>query len=63
LPVFPIGGITPENVASLAEAGATRAAVGAGILAAPDPAAAAIAIDRALRGGGAADGAGGRGVR
>lgn len=49
IPVFSIGGITPENVASLAAAGATRVAVGAGILSAPDPAAAALAIHRALR--------------
>lgn len=49
LPVFPIGGITPGNVASLVAAGARRAAVGAGVLAAPDPAAAARAIADALR--------------
>lgn len=49
LPVFPIGGITPDNVGSLAAAGATRAAVGAGILAAADPAAAARALREALR--------------
>jgi thiamine-phosphate pyrophosphorylase len=48
LPVFPIGGITPDNVASLAAAGATRVAVGAGILSAPDPAAAARAVAAAL---------------
>lgn len=48
LPVFPIGGITPANVATLAAAGATRAAVGAGILAAPDPADAARALREAL---------------
>ena len=50
LPVFPIGGITPANVAELAAAGATRAAVGAGILAAADPASAARAVREALRG-------------
>ncbi len=46
LPLFPIGGITPDNVGSLVAAGARRAAVGAGILAATDPAEAA----RRLRG-------------
>jgi thiamine-phosphate diphosphorylase len=39
LPLFPIGGITAENVSELRSIG--RAAVGAGILAAPDPPAAA----------------------
>lgn len=48
LPVFPIGGITPENVAGLAARGATRAAVGAGILADPDPAAATRRLREAL---------------
>lgn len=38
LPVFPIGGITPENVGLLADAGARRVAVGAGVLASDDPA-------------------------
>lgn len=51
LPVFPIGGITPANVEALAAAGARRAAVGAGILDAPDPAAAARRI-RAVLGAG-----------
>jgi thiamine-phosphate pyrophosphorylase len=37
LPVFPIGGITPDRVGSLRRAGAKRVAVGAGILAAPSP--------------------------
>ncbi len=41
LPVFPIGGITPENAPALVSAGAKRLAVGAGILRAADPAAAA----------------------
>ena len=50
LPVFPIGGITPGNAHVLAAAGATRAAVGAGILAAPDPADAACAVRKALGG-------------
>ena len=36
LPVFPIGGITPANVAAVAAAG--RVAVGAGVLEASDPA-------------------------
>jgi thiamine-phosphate pyrophosphorylase len=49
LPVFPIGGIAAANVASLVLAGATRVAVGLGILAQPDPAAAVRAIDTALR--------------
>lgn len=49
LPVFPIGGITPENVTHLASAGATRAAVGAGILGALDPANAARGVQKALR--------------
>lgn len=44
LPLFPIGGIAPENAAELAPVG--RAAVSAAVLGAPDPAAAA----RALRG-------------
>jgi thiamine-phosphate pyrophosphorylase len=49
LPVFPIGGITPQNVRSLVDAGADRVAVGAGILADEDPAEATIAIAAALR--------------
>jgi thiamine-phosphate pyrophosphorylase len=49
LPVFPIGGITPDRVADLVAAGALRVAVGAGILAADDPTAAAAAIGAALR--------------
>lgn len=48
LPVFPIGGITPDNVAALVAAGASRAAVGAGILAAADPAAAARTLRERL---------------
>jgi len=48
LPVFPIGGITPANVAALVAAGARRAAVGTGILAAADPATAARALREAL---------------
>lgn len=48
LPVFPIGGITPENVAEVAAAG--RAAVGAGVLEASDPARAARRLDAMLRG-------------
>jgi thiamine-phosphate pyrophosphorylase len=47
LPVFPIGGVTPENVEAVAAAG--RAAVGAGVLEAPDPAEAVRRIDAALR--------------
>ena len=48
LPLFPIGGISPENVASLAAAGATRAAVGSGVLGADDPAEAARRLRAAL---------------
>ena len=51
LPLFPIGGITPQNVHALVAAGATRAAVGSGILAAEDPAAAARGLRDALRPG------------
>jgi len=47
-PLFPIGGISPSNAALLAGAGAHRLAVGAGILAAKDPAAAARHLDEAL---------------
>lgn len=50
VPVFPIGGITPTNVGALVAAGATRAAVGAGVLGADDPAAAAQAIAAVLAG-------------
>ncbi len=49
LPLFPIGGVTPENVASLVAAGARRVAVGSGIVGAADPAAAARSIGDALR--------------
>jgi thiamine-phosphate pyrophosphorylase len=49
LPFFPIGGITPANAASLVAAGARRVAVGAGVLAAADPAAAVRALDGLLR--------------
>lgn len=48
LPVFPIGGILQEHVPALAAAGARAVAVGAAILAADDPAAAAEALHRAL---------------
>lgn len=48
VPLFPIGGIGPENVGVLAAAGARRVAVGAGVLSAADPAAAARAIDAGL---------------
>ncbi len=44
LPLFPIGGITPENAASLVAAGARRRAVGAAVLRAADPAAAALRL-------------------
>jgi len=46
IPLFPIGGITPSNSGELEHVG--RACVGAAILAAPDPAAAAAAIRAAL---------------
>jgi len=48
LPVFPIGGITVENVAGVAAAG--RAAVGAGVLEATDPADAVRRLHAALAG-------------
>ena len=48
IPVFPIGGITPQNSWLLRPSG--RAAVGSGILNHPDPRAAAQAIHRALTG-------------
>ncbi len=49
LPIFPIGGITPHHVSVLVAAGATRVAIGAGILSADDPAVAARRIADALR--------------
>ncbi len=49
LPLFPIGGITPANAGPLVDAGARRLAVGAGVLMAPDPAAAIRALDERLR--------------
>jgi hypothetical protein len=48
LPVFPIGGIAPENADELEHVG--RACVGAAILGARDPARAAAAIRLALGG-------------
>ena len=48
LPVFPIGGVSPATIQDLAAAGARRAAVGAGVLEAADPAAAVRAIHGAL---------------
>lgn len=50
-PVFPIGGIDADNLPQLIAAGATRAAVGAGILAAADPARAAGRIAALLKAG------------
>ena len=47
-PVFPIGGIGPATIGRLAAAGADRVALGAGLLAAPDPAAAVSACRAAL---------------
>jgi thiamine-phosphate pyrophosphorylase len=49
VPAFAIGGITPENVREVVDAGFRRVAVCAGILAADDPCAAARAIAAALR--------------
>ena len=48
LPIFPIGGIGPQNVTALVEAGATRIAVSGAICAAEDPEAAARALRAAL---------------
>ena len=48
LPLFPIGGVTPENAASLVAAGARRLAVGAAVLRAADPAAAAHTLANLL---------------
>ncbi|MGE0193747.1 MAG: thiamine phosphate synthase [Planctomycetota bacterium] len=48
-PVFAIGGIDDEGAARLGEAGVRRVAVGAGILLARDPGAAAVAIRSRLR--------------
>lgn len=48
LPVFAIGGITPENVGHLVRAGARHVAVSAAILSADDPAAAAAALRHAI---------------
>lgn len=50
LPVFPVGGVTPANAAQIACAG--RAAVGAGVLEAPDPAAAVLRLHALLEAGG-----------
>jgi thiamine-phosphate pyrophosphorylase len=49
VPAFAIGGITGESVALVVDAGFRRVAVCAGILATPDPAAAARRIRDALR--------------
>lgn len=48
LPIFPIGGITPDNVGAVVAAGGRRVAVGAAILQAADPAAATRELLRAL---------------
>ncbi|PKB59624.1 MAG: thiamine-phosphate diphosphorylase [SAR202 cluster bacterium Casp-Chloro-G2] len=66
LPLIGIGGITPENAATVIEAGASGVAVITNILAAPDPAAAAAELKQVLRqacrlGGGGAAGVGSRG--
>lgn len=47
-PVFPIGGVGPSGIATLAARGVRRAAVGSAILDAADPRAAAIACRNAL---------------
>jgi thiamine-phosphate pyrophosphorylase len=49
LPVFPIGGIRPDNAPELIAAGAVRLAVSAAICGAPDPRAAAAAFRALLR--------------
>jgi thiamine-phosphate pyrophosphorylase len=51
LPLFPIAGITTANAGALVEAGATRLAIGAGILAHEDPAGAARAFASMVRRG------------
>jgi thiamine-phosphate pyrophosphorylase len=48
LPAFALGGITIENVAQAAAAGARRIAVSQAVCAAEDPRAAARALRRAL---------------
>ncbi len=48
-PLFAIGGITPDNVASLVAQGIRRVAVSSALLLAADPEAAASSIRRALR--------------
>ena len=48
LPVYAIGGLTPDRVASVVNAGAHGVAVRTGILGAPDPARAARAFTEAL---------------
>ncbi|MBE7492208.1 MAG: thiamine phosphate synthase [Planctomycetes bacterium] len=48
VPVFAIGGITPQNVSQVAAAGARHVAVSAGLLNAPDPAAAFRVMHEAL---------------
>jgi thiamine-phosphate pyrophosphorylase len=48
LPVFPVGGVTSANVSELVDAGASRVAVGAGVLEAPNPADAVRRIHAAL---------------
>lgn len=48
LPWFAIGGITPENVAEVAGAGASRIAVSAAVCSAEDPSAAARSLQSAL---------------
>ncbi len=47
-PCFAIGGITPDNVASLVALGVVRVAVAASVVAAADPEAAAVALKAAL---------------
>lgn len=49
LPIFPIGGVGPASMQLVTRAGVRRAAIGAAILDAPDPAAAARACLAALQ--------------
>jgi thiamine-phosphate pyrophosphorylase len=51
LPWYAIGGIGPDNVAAVAEAGAQRIAVGNAVCAADDPAAATAALHAGLANG------------
>jgi len=52
LPWFAIGGILPENVAEVCQAGGSRVAVGQGVTGADDPQAAACQLSKILRNSG-----------